>query len=70
MSWLKIFEALPEEDVVLLLRVVVLVTHGPVVRDSVCEDLKDKTDFIPDVLRNFQTSHLCKWFGFCMVTVQ
>ena len=36
---LEILEALPQEDVVLLLRVVELVAHRPVVRHGVGEDL-------------------------------
>jgi hypothetical protein len=39
LAWFEIFEALPQEDVVLLLRVVELVAHGPVVRHGVGEDL-------------------------------
>jgi hypothetical protein len=39
LSRLEIFEALPEEDVILLLRVIELVSLGPVVGDGVSEDL-------------------------------
>ena len=37
--WLQILEARPQVDVVLLLRVVELVTPGPVVADRVGKDL-------------------------------